>query len=497
MNESQLENPDLPGAGIAKKKRKGGPRRKTGCYTCKARHTRCDEKKPVCTNCARLKLHCQPFEFITQSAWCAPSEPSSIADTRESRSSSGASPATPTSLWDLFNVCMPDVGSEESGLPSSSSSSSVSAFPSESLNLPPRQTILFNAEIAHLMAIFQTGVATWMDVFDHSCAYQREVPRRCLTSELLMRSVCAFTAKHMSLLPGGSIWAAAAAGYYGDSLRLLIRYLNSDSPQEDALTATMLLCSYEMIAAQGHEHQRHFYGTMVLITSRGVSALSSGMDRANFWIYIRHEITVALVNEVPLQINPSLWNANWREGEVEEDALGNQLLCLVGRAIDIAYSRDPPASMSSERQAIHEQAAKWSSGLPKSFRGTQYGEPDNHGFNKIYFAVPAAATAMMWYHLLHILLYAEPTPIHPSQIYQVQYHATEIANIALSDVPQSVLSFSPQALFFAAKHISGIGKKTTLWALLDDIEVRHGFSTRSRVKQLQELVEPGFNAVIA
>lgn len=96
---------------------------------------------------------------------------------------------------------------------------------------------------------------------------------------------------------------------------------------------------------------------------------------------------------------------------------------------------------------------------------------------------------------------------------QVQYHATEIANIALSDVHQSVRSFSAQALFFgkllstskmhapetrlttirliAAKHISGIGKKTTLWALLDDIEVRHGFSTRSRVKKLQQLVETG------
>lgn len=300
----------------------------------------------------------------------------------------------PTSVWDLFNICLPDVGSDESALPSSSSSSSTPAVVPSSLHLLQPQTVPFNIEIAHLLAVYQNGVATWMDIFDHNCAYQREIPRRCLTSNLLMRSVCAFTAKHLSLLPSGSIWSAVAADYYGDSLRMLIRYLNSDSPQDDALTATMLLCSYEMIAAQGHEHQRHFYGAMVLIMTRGISALSLGTDRANFWIYIRHEITVALVNEVPLQISPNVWNASWQEGEVEEDALGNQLLCLLGRAIDTAYCPNPQLPVSGEREVILADAATWLDGLPFSFRGVKYGDPDDHGFSKSYFAVPAAGKSI-------------------------------------------------------------------------------------------------------
>ncbi|KAH6643361.1 C6 zinc finger domain protein [Truncatella angustata] len=434
-----------------KKKRKAGTRSRT------ARHTRCDETKPVCNNCARLNLECQPSEFITQSSWSAPSKPAELTtDSWDPSTSTTSSTSTststnnnnnfgtawaslpkPTSTWDLFNVCMPDfildendpptsvssglLSSSSSALPSSSSSSTPALAPG-TLHLPHQPTIPLTAEIAHLLAVYQTGVATWMDIFDHTCAYQREVPRRCLNSELLMRSICAFTAKHLSLLPSGLIWASAASGYYGDSLRLLIRHFNSDDPPDDALTATVLLSSYEMIAAQGREHQRHFYGAMVLITTRGINALSQGMDRANFWVYIRHEITVALVNETPLQINPREWNASWYEGMVEEDALGNHLLYLVGRAIDVAYSRALPASTSSERHAIQAEAARWFNALPTSYPGVRYGEPDVHGFNKTYFAIPAAD--------------------------QVQYHAMEIANIALSDIPQSVRSFSAQPLFF-------------------------------------------------
>ncbi|KAG2416372.1 hypothetical protein HFD88_007587 [Aspergillus terreus] len=37
---------------------RSGPRRRTGCLTCRARKVRCDEDKPVCANCIRLRLQC-------------------------------------------------------------------------------------------------------------------------------------------------------------------------------------------------------------------------------------------------------------------------------------------------------------------------------------------------------------------------------------------------------------------------------------------------------
>ncbi|KAH8427227.1 Zn(II)2Cys6 transcription factor [Aspergillus melleus] len=37
---------------------RSGPRRRTGCLTCRARKVRCDEAKPNCANCVRLHLQC-------------------------------------------------------------------------------------------------------------------------------------------------------------------------------------------------------------------------------------------------------------------------------------------------------------------------------------------------------------------------------------------------------------------------------------------------------
>ena len=37
---------------------RSGPRRRTGCLTCRARKVRCDETKPSCANCDRLRLRC-------------------------------------------------------------------------------------------------------------------------------------------------------------------------------------------------------------------------------------------------------------------------------------------------------------------------------------------------------------------------------------------------------------------------------------------------------
>lgn len=37
---------------------RSGPKRKTGCLTCRRRKVRCDESRPVCANCVRLRLDC-------------------------------------------------------------------------------------------------------------------------------------------------------------------------------------------------------------------------------------------------------------------------------------------------------------------------------------------------------------------------------------------------------------------------------------------------------
>ncbi|KAJ5139896.1 Major facilitator superfamily domain general substrate transporter [Penicillium atrosanguineum] len=62
---SSLEVPQARGSG------RSGPRRRTGCLTCRARKVRCDEAKPSCANCDRLRLRCVYRPPIALGSWAS------------------------------------------------------------------------------------------------------------------------------------------------------------------------------------------------------------------------------------------------------------------------------------------------------------------------------------------------------------------------------------------------------------------------------------------
>lgn len=73
-----------------------------------------------------------------------------------------------------------------------------------------------NDERVSLLNIFRADLATWMDVFDFEKTYEREITSRALYSDFLLRCICAFTARHLSLLESGNMWFPVASHYYGE-----------------------------------------------------------------------------------------------------------------------------------------------------------------------------------------------------------------------------------------------------------------------------------------
>ncbi|KAJ5309812.1 uncharacterized protein N7443_002273 [Penicillium atrosanguineum] len=61
----RLQVPQARGSG------RSGPRRRTGCLTCRARKVRCDEAKPSCANCDRLRLRCVYRPPIALGSWAS------------------------------------------------------------------------------------------------------------------------------------------------------------------------------------------------------------------------------------------------------------------------------------------------------------------------------------------------------------------------------------------------------------------------------------------
>ncbi|KAL9112412.1 MAG: hypothetical protein Q9227_003254 [Pyrenula ochraceoflavens] len=394
---------------------------------------------PQCQTCQRLGLQCQPSEFITRSNWSKPKIERSPTLRRQSTETRDEPLLDqPTSTWDVLSL-FPDNSSGETNHTSSTSSST----PADHTFLPTtpqnvlQPAVSIDAETAYLLNQFKTGIATWMDIFDHNCTYQREVSRRALESELIFKCVCAFTAKQLSVVgDGGPVWSTVAARNYGEALKILIQQLSELGPHSDALTAVIMLSSYEMIAAQGQEHRSHYHGAITLVKSLGINAQSSGIDKANFWIYVRHEIFVALGNESPLFFNANEWKVDWQSEDKEEDALGNRLLWLAGQTIDYVFNRDTRI----EEAVLLAALESWYAGLSTAFTGVRFGSLTEEGLSQMYFAIPAT-------------------------------------------VPKY------RVLFAAGKHVEGITRKMRAWVLLDEVQRKHGFYTHSKVASLQQYTE--------
>lgn len=178
------------------------------------------------------------------------------------------------------------------------------------------------------------------------------------------------------------------------ALQLLIQEVSYTESPSDALTAAILLSSYEVLAASDAPYRSHKQGAMHMIKARGVSASSVGLDRANFLVYIRHEITIALANGSMLQLDPMDWNVPKPEIGDAEDRMAIYLMWLVGKAVNLVHG-DREGGSTTERKVLMESVEGWYMGTNTAFRGIPYGETNEEGMQKVFFSIPAAGTSRL------------------------------------------------------------------------------------------------------
>jgi hypothetical protein len=350
----------------------------------------------VCGNCERLDLECEQSD-------------ASIWRTTDSHSVTPCEQLEEPSLLDMFQSELNVFDQPTHNIhPSSDGASSnliSRSVPAETCS--PSETVSLTSETAVLLETYVQTVATWMDIFDHRGTYQLHVPQLVLKSPLLLHCVCAFTANHLELsnASSNSSWKFVAVKHYGEALRLLIHALSIPA-HEHALTASMILLSYEIHdSLRSEDYRRHFLGLTTLIRSRNITAQSTGTDRANFWIYVRHEIVLAISSERPLLLDPAEWSVSWIEGESREDVLGNQVIWILARVVNLIFGKDgKSAAGKTKREKLLREIEVWRLGLSETFLGIPYGDKEQNGFRRVYFPVTAAAAAAFWYHVCHILL---------------------------------------------------------------------------------------------
>ncbi|KAJ5094842.1 hypothetical protein N7456_010703 [Penicillium angulare] len=259
-----------------------------------------------------------------------------------------------------------------------------------SSHVPPLISAGLNDETVFLLETFRTGLATWMDIFDFQKTYEREVTKRALRSDILRLCICAFTAKNLSLLTPGEVWDSIASRYYGEALNHMIAAVTCEDPDSasDTLTAALLLSSYEVIGVSSISHQSHMKGAMNLIMTKGISSTSVGLDRANFIVFIRHEIWIALNNEMPLQFDLQRWNTVKPSMGASEYDIAQYLMFLIGAVVNTIYQLENDDT-TSDRKKLNNQLDEWYNLTTPEFRGVGYGEVYDHEPRGIFFPIPA------------------------------------------------------------------------------------------------------------
>ncbi|KAL2847831.1 hypothetical protein BJY01DRAFT_212337 [Aspergillus pseudoustus] len=463
-----------------RRQRRSGPRSKKGYLTCRGRHTRCDEARPVCGNCRKSRLKCQLPEFVSSKWGSTLTQPGMETgravgiEAPPERNAAGQATET-------HQVAEP---SGKSG-----------PFANSEVPAPvPTGSMMMTAEIAHLLRVYEKGIATWMDVFDSDLTYQRSLLCLVPSSPLLLNAICALAARQLSLTaPSPLTWTPVAEHYYGQAVHLLARLLNDyPSKMELAIVGTVLLSSYELLAFPGLDYQRHFKGTNTIINSIHAYKSESCLTRASFWIYARHEVAEALNRSSPTLQDPGLWpkfDLSEAAGAPTEDSVCNEVLRLSAETVCFVFRKlsrgQRKKGRARELSSLQDELDNWQHLCPSQWRGIQYEEED--GNIRYWFPRPNFAAGLVFYHLSMLLLCDERKKVQQGSegvnelLDRVDAHSRQIIQIALSHIPDSAIVVIVQPLCYAARHVRDTRLRAEAILLLDNIEKRTGFHTRSKL----------------
>ncbi|KAB8211166.1 hypothetical protein BDV34DRAFT_185268 [Aspergillus parasiticus] len=473
----------LPGG--RRPRRRSGPRSRKGCLTCRGRHTRCDEARPICSNCRKSRLQCQQPEFVS-SKWniC------NIAVARAGRRTEiPPEPNLDGQCTKGTSVCEPEpqrYGEHQVQEPQSASGAGADC----EVVSPPAESLI-TPEIVHLLRVYERSIATWMDVFDSELTYQRRLLCMAPSSPLVLNAICALAARQLSLIGSSLTWLPVAEHYYGQAVHLLARLLNAyPSKMELAIVGTILLSSYELLAFPGLDYQRHFKGAHTIVDSIHAHKSASCLIRASFWIYARHEVAEALNRNSPTLHDPGSWpKFDLLEAEPAEDSFCNDVLRLTAETVCIVFgktSRSRTKRRKRDLSTLQGELRSWLHICPEQWKGIEYTEDGNARY---WFPRPSFGAALVFYHLSMLLLWHElekaqegPEDVN-EMLDQVDAHSRQIILIALSSLPDSAIVVVVQPLCYAIKHIRDSTLKENAIIFLHDIEARTGFHTKSKLER--------------
>ncbi|KAI9375798.1 hypothetical protein BJX61DRAFT_79503 [Aspergillus egyptiacus] len=498
------------------KKRK---RVRTGCFTCRDRHLKCDEGQGQCQNCRKagrlcrrgIRLNFMDTQVAAPPTYLRPPTGAVVKFRDDSRTIASCY----VGGFERYPSPEPDSPQGSQGRPISApvpphSLGGTAQMPLfRAMEHSSNRHLVFNDPL-HLSLVhtFVEKIAPWMNVIDETKHFTRILPFYALEKPMLFAAMAACAGCR-----GASI---ATSNEAHESLRCSnVVQLLSDSlgdPRRDsALCATAaVIVEVAETLVLGANSTPPLNPARTWIENCGWNTLTQDLGGACSWLSVLTELLGCLGNHrQAVAWDPDGWGVDMNFAEEQPPATGKEelwtkrMIYICGKVLCFL---SPPGQRTSKSaghggnsQRVQEWnlyngwCDKWLISVPRSMLPLGQLQPWQRSpqsvFPRIWLVERTAIVAQMLYHVTRIIL-IKTDPLHhclPEMQREQQRHAYNVFGIVSSDLNPGIPIFSIPLLAVAAEYLFEKEARDEAISILDQMQHTAGLRTHHVKEHLLEI----------
>ncbi|KAL4949210.1 hypothetical protein BDW69DRAFT_174871 [Aspergillus filifer] len=492
---------------VSVKKRK---RVRTGCFTCRDRHLKCDAAHGQCQNCLKsgrlcrrgVRLNFVDTQVVAPPTYIQPPAANGVTFRDDSRV-----------------IASEYVGGDEVYPPVDKvpalrivRETSTPVQPTRSTFLQQhhldRQFSIDDPMDLSLMQVFVSQIAPWLDVLDESKHFTRVLPLYAFKGPLLRAVITACSGRAVpSQLPHDS---NERFPHFAAAAQMLSASLASQQTDSSlcAAAALILEVAEKLLVGQDSNLSIRFENSArALIRECQWNTQTSGLGGACSWISIVIELLECITFQTPLGWDPDTWGVGMNFA-AEPSLTGNEHLWvqrIVYICAKVSGFRSPNTrrNRSSTRNAgtqrlqewnqYNDWCEKWFTSIPRSMLPLGHIQPwqrhPQSAFPELWLLDRPAVFAQLFYNLTQIMLVGT-NPLQQENLQGVQgdlqRHAQQICGIVTNDKNGGVPIFSIPILVLAAGYLVDRHAQEEIIAFLDQINRTTSMVTEHHQNKLRE-----------
>ncbi|KAL4985960.1 hypothetical protein BDW68DRAFT_164195 [Aspergillus falconensis] len=494
---------------VSTKKRK---RVRTGCFTCRDRHLKCDEALGQCQNCRKSGRLCRRGVRLN------------FVDTQVAAPPTCVTPPAGTSVTfrdDSRIIASEYVGGFER-YPPPEQDTPVDGPRQTSTPVQPGSNPFFNTQFPisrhicledpselSLMQVFVNQIGPWMDIVDEAKHFTRILPLYAVEQPLLRAVIAACVGCYVSIHLSNE--ASERVRYY-DTAALMLSDSIASLHRDPSLcaTAALIIEIAEMLTLGPIESGmriRAGNSARSLIRECQWTTRTQGLGGTCSWLSILMELLDCITFRQTVVWDPDTWGIDM--GFVVEPSIaGNEglwtqrIIYICTKVSDFRSSnikgngnstRYAEAQRLEQWSLYNEWCDKWSDSIPRSMLPLGNVQPWQRNpqsvFPQVWLLERSAIVSQMLYHITRIML-LETNPLQQDHLPELQEeqqrHAYSVCGIVSNDKNSGIPIFSAQLLAVAGGYLVDRKAQEEVVAILDQLRRTSGLGTEHIRDKLQE-----------